>query len=512
MNRDGAKESATRVLAVLTAVYVVNFLDRQVLSILLLDVREDFDLTGADMGFLVGTAFAVFYGAFGVPLGRMADVGNRPRLLGWALLAWSVATFVSGVAQSASVLVLARIGLGVAQSAASPTSYALIAETSAPERRATALGIYSCAIFVGIGCASMLGGTIADALDNAWRNDRGFGIQTGLRGWQVAFVVAALPGFLLAPFVFRLPDPRPRPSDRSAVAELWTSLSMIVPPLTLGWLRRDRRAVSKHLAWLAATAGATALLVRWTGDVMQWATFGAGVAAVGSWIHVQLRTDPRAARFLFRNRSLGWVTAACALISFTGYAWTTLGATWFRVQFDLSRQEVGTTLGPVKLLSGFLGILVGGWMADRLRRRRPTGRLLVILATALLPLPFYYACTRAPEPATAFTLLFIANVFSTLWFGAGASTVQSVVPADLRGRASGWYLLVITFVGLGLGPYTVGALYDRLGDLSSALVWSLAASVAGAYCAWTCGRSLSEDEAAAAPPPEKRIQNSDVKM
>jgi sugar phosphate permease len=116
------------VLVVLVLVYIINFIDRQILSILAEDIKADLGLTDADLGFLFGAAFAVFYALFGIPLGRLADNWNRKKLLSIGLTLWSAMTALSGLAQNQVTLSLARMGVGVGEATASPTAYSLISD------------------------------------------------------------------------------------------------------------------------------------------------------------------------------------------------------------------------------------------------------------------------------------------------------------------------------------------------------------------------------------------------
>ncbi|HZF45095.1 MAG TPA: MFS transporter, partial [Sphingomonadaceae bacterium] len=115
-------------LGVLVLVYMLNFIDRQILSILANDIKADLGLSDADLGFLYGTAFAIFYALFGVPLGRLADGWHRVRLLSLGLTLWSLMTTLSGFARNGATLALARIGVGVGEATATPCAYSLIAD------------------------------------------------------------------------------------------------------------------------------------------------------------------------------------------------------------------------------------------------------------------------------------------------------------------------------------------------------------------------------------------------
>ena len=115
-------------LAVLVLVYVLNFLDRQIPSILAERIKADLGATDAQMGFLYGTAFAVFYAIFGIPLGRLADTWHRTRLMSIGLAVWSAMTAVSGFASTFTQLALARVGVGIGEASTSPAGYSLLSD------------------------------------------------------------------------------------------------------------------------------------------------------------------------------------------------------------------------------------------------------------------------------------------------------------------------------------------------------------------------------------------------
>src|SRR5215467_2731629 len=127
---DGQASSryARYVLGVLVLVYVFNFLDRQILSILAERIRADLGVSDAELGFLYGTAFAVFYALFGIPLGRLADVWIRTRLIAVGLAFWSLMTAASAFARGFTQLTAARIGVGVGEASASPAAFSLLSD------------------------------------------------------------------------------------------------------------------------------------------------------------------------------------------------------------------------------------------------------------------------------------------------------------------------------------------------------------------------------------------------
>lgn len=185
---DGASISnATRryALALITTVYVFNFIDRQILAILLPAIKIEFGVDDWVLGFLAGSAFALFYATLGVPIALLADRWNRRNLIAVSLTIWSAMTALSALAGNVLQLALARIGVGVGEAGYSPPAHSMIADYYPPEKRSTAMGIFSLGISLGILIAYLGGGWIAQNI-----------------GWRQAFLIVGAPGLVLA-LIFR---------------------------------------------------------------------------------------------------------------------------------------------------------------------------------------------------------------------------------------------------------------------------------------------------------------------
>jgi len=186
--RAGAAPSrayAHYVLGVLFVVYVMNFVDRQVLSVLVGPIQRDLGVSDTAMGLLGGLAFAAFYTLAGIPIARWADRGSRTRVLTFSLSLWSALTAASGLAQSYAALALARIGVGIGEAGGTPPSHSLLSDYFPPRRRATALALYGNGIYVGSGLGFMAGGALVAHFD--WRTAF---FAVGLAGLPVALLLA----------------------------------------------------------------------------------------------------------------------------------------------------------------------------------------------------------------------------------------------------------------------------------------------------------------------------------
>lgn len=173
------------VLIMLTIMYTFNFIDRQILVILQEPIKAELGLTDTHLGLLTGLAFAALYVILGIPIARYADLNNRKNVVAISLAVWSAMTIVSGRAMNFMQLFLARIGVGIGEAGGSPPAHSIISDYFPPEKRATALSIYSTGIYIGIFLGYIVGGVIAKYY-----------------GWRMAFYALGIPGVLFAVLVY----------------------------------------------------------------------------------------------------------------------------------------------------------------------------------------------------------------------------------------------------------------------------------------------------------------------
>jgi len=493
---------ARYVLGVLVLVYVFNFLDRQILSILAERIKADLGLTDANLGFLYGTAFAVFYALFGIPLGRLADTWDRRRLISLGIGFWSVMTAMSGLAQSFLQLGAARVGVGVGEASASPAAFSMLSDYFPQRVRATVLAIYASGIYIGGGVGIFLGGAIVDRWDILWAHTAP---PFGLRGWQVAFFVVGIPGLLLALWVRSLREPLRgqidgifAPPEPTPFRKFGRELASIFPPFTFWSLWRHGggpRDLASNLAAAAVITLCAAYTTTLLGNAIQWSALGIGLYAAVSWAQSLRLRDPPSFALIFRTPSLRWASLSFSFLAFTGYALGFWTAPYFVRVLGVREGEAGLVLGLTAAVAGFLGVTLGGVLADRWRRRGATGPLRVAVLTAILPVPIAVAMFTTQDRALAYALNFPLAVLGSMWLGPGASTVQDLVLPRMRASASAAYLLVITFVGLAMGPYTVGRMSLALGNLRAAILCALCANALALLCAGLALRRVRDDVA-----------------
>lgn len=454
------------VLGVLVVVYILNFIDRQILSILAVDIKRHFELTDDQLGFLGGAAFAVFYALFGVPLGRLADRWHRVRLLTIGLVLWSTMTAVSGLARNYLSLSLARMGVGVGEATASPTAYSLISDYFPARKRATALAIYSSGLYLGGGVSLLIGAKISKLWDAAYPG----GGMGGLVGWQAAFLAVGVPGLMLALWVATLREPARQPheshSTRHPLIDFVIDLSMLLPPFTLiHAMLRGPMAALINVAMAAAMTVLALVMIELTGNFPQWSAIAFGYYAVFSWAATLRRHDPATFSLIWGTPAFICTALGYGLVSLGAYALAFWSAPYAETVLKLPKDELAFVLGGSGALSGFLGVILGGRMSDWLRSRNPSGRILVIMFGILAPVVPIWIGFTTENAALFYVMNFLAGMFAATALGAAAATTQDLVLPHMRGTATASFFLATTLVGLGLGPYMVGQISELSGSM-----------------------------------------------
>jgi MFS family permease len=182
--RQPTRSYARYVLGLLSLVYVVSFIDRQILAMLMEPIKQEFGVSDTAMGLLTGFAFVLFYTLAGIPIARLADRASRKYIITVSLAVWSLMTAASGLARSFAQLAVIRVLVGVGEAGCNPSAHSLISDYFPPQRRATALSVYACGVFVGSAIAFLAGGWLLTRYD-----------------WRTAFYVVGLPGLVLAAVV-----------------------------------------------------------------------------------------------------------------------------------------------------------------------------------------------------------------------------------------------------------------------------------------------------------------------
>lgn len=385
------------VVGLLTLVYVFSFIDRQILSLMVGDLKQGLALERDwQVGFLMGPAFAVFYTLFGFPFGLLADRTNRTRVVALGLGIWSLMTVGCGLARSFWQLALMRVGVGVGEASLSPAAYSLISDYFEPGKLARAISVYASGIYLGSGLAFMIGGSVVASLRGTepWQ----LPLLGPIEPWQKVFWIVGLPGLVVVPVVLAtLAEPVRRGLSRPPA-----SPESIAPTLvrTLAFARRHAKLLAAH--------------------------------------------------------HLGF-----ALLSFSSYGTTAWLPSLFRRVHGWDVATFGAVFGLVVFVGSSAGAIAGGVLADALARRgHRDSKMRVGWIAAIAWLPFGIAFPLVDDGALAMALVAPAAVLSAMPFGVAPAAIQELAPGELRGQISSIYLFVINLVGLAIGPLVLALFTD----------------------------------------------------
>jgi len=399
------------VVFVLSVCGMVAFVDRQIINLLVEDIKADLQVTDTQISLLQGLAFAMFYALMAVPLGRLADTGPRKRIIAIGCIVWTVAAAACGLARSFWQLFFARMFVGVGEATLTPSGFSMLADLFRPQRLALPLSVFTGASFLGSGVALMVGGFVIASLANL--KVVTLPLFGELQPWQAAFVIGASPGFLVALLFFvTVREPRRRASlaaDAAAADPERPSL------------REVAVFCRKHFRVFVAVFGGVSVL-------------GAAQFSLGAWVPA------------FMIRTYGWAPS-----------------------------EIGYAQGVLFLTCGTGGVISGGWLADRfLEAGRRDGHLRVALISALATLPFMVTFPLAGSAWASIALLAPAMFFGAMAFGAGPALIPVIAPARMRGLLIALYLLVANILGQAGGPWIVAVFTDYVFGSPELVRYSLA--------------------------------------
>ena len=365
------------VLLVLTFVYIINFLDRQLLGILAKPIQDSLGITDGQLGLIGGLYFAFFYCFIAVPIGWLADRTSRVGIVALACAIWSAATIACGMARTYPQLVVARMMVGFGEAGGVPPSYAIITDTFPPGRRGMAFGIYNLGPPIGAAIGIAFGASIAAFLD-----------------WRWAFIAIGAVGIVTAMLVkLLIREPARGGLDPSgavtASAPFWSTMRMFF----------------NHPVLMLAALGSGAT---------QFVTYGLGNFAV-----------------LFLMREKGMALGDVAI--------------WYALVVGIGMSA---------------GMIISGKLIDRFTKRSRSIYAVAPAVSLVIALPFFVGFVWAPTWPLALALLTVAMLFNYVYLSCSVALVQEEVRPDQRVLSGALLLLVMNFIGLGLGPTWVGAASD----------------------------------------------------
>lgn len=221
------------VVVVLLLAYILAFIDREIIALLVPDIKASLQISDTQMSLLLGGAFAVFYTFFGVVIAWLADRGNRRWLIFWGVTFWSLMTAACGFATSYAALFLARVGVGAGESTLNPSALSLLKDYFPPEKIGRAIGLYTAGVSSGSGLAFIIGGAVYPKIKEAGP------VELPLLGWhepwQLMFIYVGLPGLLIALLILTIREPVRREFIASGIKPVASPINKTLAHLASRW-------------------------------------------------------------------------------------------------------------------------------------------------------------------------------------------------------------------------------------------------------------------------------------
>lgn len=368
---------AWRILFLLFLANLFNFFDRTIPAIIIEPIRMEWGLSDLQLG-LVGTAFTIVYALAGLPLGRMADTGARRKIMGWGLAVWSGLTALNGLAWNFWSFLLIRMGVGIGEASYAPAANSLIGDLFPAHKRARAMGIFMLGLPLGLLLAFFTIGAMVQAFDS----------------WRAPFLIAAVPGLILALFLFFIREPARGGADGMQVSTTPVDkpLRKVLQIRTFWWL--VLAGLAFNFASYACNSFMVPMLQRYFGLGLQNAAMATGVIVgvtglfgltLGGWLADKIHQRWASGRLLFAAFSMlvacvctAWALSAGRIDTavFVGvfsigwlfsYNFYTCVYTAIQdvVEPRLRATAMALFFAGLYLLGGGLGPLVVGWLSDR---------------------------------------------------------------------------------------------------------------------------------------------------
>ncbi len=399
---NGAKPLFTKsytgwVLTLLLLTYTFNFIDRTIIATIGQAIKVELKISDGQLGLLGGLYFALLYTILGIPIARLAERYSRVRIITISLILWSGFTALCGTASSFLTLSLFRFGVGFGEAGCSPPSHSLISDYYPPEKRATALSIYSFGIPLGTMVGAVMGGWLTQAFS-----------------WRIAFMVVGAPGLVLALIVWLFVKEPPRGHSEPKPQPALPGDATIEPEAPHGFsLWREL----KETGAVAATL-------------------------FGKWPVL--------------NMVLG-VTIA----SFGSYGSGQFVPPYFIRAFGLNYAQVGLIVGVIGGFSAGLGTLAGGFITDWASKHSPSWYALVPCIGLSIAAPIYITAFSQLNWQVAALILLIPGIFHYTYLGPTFGVVQNMVPTHRRATATALLFFFLNFIALGFGPPFTGWVIDH---------------------------------------------------
>jgi MFS family permease len=387
-------------VAVLMLMYIFSFIDRQIISLLVGPMKRDLHISDTQVGLMQGLAFALLYTLLGLPIARLSDRRNRKSIIAGGVLIWSFMAALCGVARSATQLFLARVGVGIGEATLSPAAYSIVTDSFPKAKLGRAFAFYTIAIPIGSGIALLVGGIVVGAVSGAG-DHYVLPLLGEVRAWQMVFIVTGAPGLFLPLLLLTFREPRRRGVLRTESRD--ASLSAGAPLAEVAryaWLNRQFYALHFVALGLLALAG----------------------YAVGAWLPESLiRAYP--------------VTAG----------------------------QLGKVIGVSTIFVNATGMVLAGIICDRLTRRGWKDSAVVVAMVSACGIAVF-SCFPPIMPSV--TWVWVAIAVSGITFhaynGVGPMAVNQVTPNQYRATISAAYLFIVNILGLGVGPWLVPFINDRV--------------------------------------------------